>query len=73
MWPGIGTILRATLATTVAIIVGTRWTTSGAMVFVELAVLSTLVIVVLMATGELTPRERELVLSVLRRGRPDTR
>jgi hypothetical protein len=61
------------LATTVAIVVGTRWVTSGAMVFVELAVLSTLVVVVLMATGELTPRERELVLSVLRRGRPDTR
>ncbi len=67
------TILRVVLATTVAIVVGTRWVTSGAMVFVELAVLSTLVVVVLMATGELTPRERELVLSVLRRGRPDTR
>ena len=73
MWPAPATILRVMLATTVAIVVGTRWTTSGVMMFVELAVLSTLVIVVLMAMGELTPRERELVLSVLRRGRPDPR
>ena len=70
MWPAIGTILRATLATTVAIVVGSRWTTSGAMVFVELAVLSTMVILLLIVTGELTPRERQLALSRLGRSRP---
>jgi O-antigen/teichoic acid export membrane protein len=69
MWPPPGTVLRSLVATALAIVVGTRWATTGAMVFVELSVLSLAVIALLIVMGELTPRERQLAVSALRRRR----
>jgi hypothetical protein len=67
MWPPPATLLRSLVATALAIVVGTRWATTGAMVFVELSVLSSAVIALLIVMGELTPRERQLAVAALRR------
>jgi O-antigen/teichoic acid export membrane protein len=67
LWPPPATVLRSGIATAVAIVVGTRWVTAGPMVFVELSVLSLALILLLVAMGELTPRERQFALSLLRR------
>lgn len=69
MWPPPATLVRAAVATVLAIIVGARWTTSGPMVLVELVVMSIAMIVALVVMGELTPRERQLGLSILGRAR----
>ena len=73
MWPPPGTVLRSLVATALAIVVGTRWVTTGAMVFLELSVLSLAVIALLIVMGELTPRERQLAVSALRQRRVATR
>jgi O-antigen/teichoic acid export membrane protein len=67
MWPPPATVLRATLATTIAIVIGTRWVTTGAMVLVEAGVLSVVALVLLVVTGEVSARERRLCVALLRR------
>jgi hypothetical protein len=69
MWPPPGTLLRSLVATALAIVIGTRWATTGAMVFVELSVLSLAVIALLIVMGELTPSERQLAVAALRQRR----
>jgi O-antigen/teichoic acid export membrane protein len=63
MWAPPATALRALFATVVAIVVGSRWVTTGPMVFAELALMSLAVVVCLVAMGELTPRERQAAMS----------
>ena len=67
LWPPAATVLRTGIVTAAAIVVGTRWVTTGAMVLVELGALSLAVIASLIALGEMTPRERHLAVAFLRR------
>jgi hypothetical protein len=63
----LATIVRVIVVTLLAASVGVVWRTTGVMVVVELAAGSLFAIALLAALGELTPSERQLARSLLRR------
>jgi O-antigen/teichoic acid export membrane protein len=70
VWPSAATAGRALIVTAVTAVVGTWWRTTGVMAIVELAVMSALAAILLVALGELTPPERRLAIELARRPRP---
>lgn len=67
LWPPASTVARSLVATTLTAAIGTWWTTAGAMVVVELAAMSLIAVVLLIAMGEVAAHERRAALSLLRR------
>jgi O-antigen/teichoic acid export membrane protein len=66
VWPPVATAARALVVTLGATAVGAWWTTSGPIVFVELIVMSLLVVALMVALGELTRGERGAVVVLAR-------
>lgn len=65
--PPPGTAVRALAATMLVTVLGVRWQTTGAMVVVEVGVLSVTAVAVLLVLGELSERERAAALALLAR------
>lgn len=65
--PPPATALRALAATVLVTVLGLHWDTAGAMVVVEVGVLSLVAVVVVVALGELSGRERATVLALVAR------
>ena len=58
LWPPVGTAVRSIIVTVIVTVGGTAWRTMGALVFVELGVMSLVACVLLALFGELSPTER---------------
>ena len=71
-WPPAATLMRSLAVTALTLLVGAWWRTTGAMTIVELAVMSIGAALLLIALGELTPQERQLAVSIIRRSQPFT-
>jgi hypothetical protein len=54
----VGTAIRSVIVTVIVTVGGTAWQTTGALVFVELGVMSLAACVLLALLGELSPAER---------------
>ena len=66
VWPSAATVVRTLVATGIVVAIGTSWRTSGVLAIVEVAALSVLAGLLLLALGELTPSERQVALAVIR-------
>lgn len=65
--PSPATLMRSLTITALTVLVGTWWRTTGLMAIVELVVMCVVAGLLLVALGELTPMERQMAVSTMRR------